>query len=263
MNNRVHDATINQQGQVVFKKQYSVLSKSLLIAGVGFILIFAFSFGLYQLLWQKMGYTTNNNVIISLYAVSILMLLATIIMAMIVVPRIMKVKLGSIIALTTLYGLANGISFGVLFYAVQTTSGVQDNFNVGGLCWCFLIAGGIFLLTGFIGTLLSVRFTLSLGKFLMIATLIYFVAFLVIVILSICGVVVTDKVFLAIYGIWGFLMCLYVMLDFSMIKKSQPFISMQEDSIQTKFVWMFGFMLLVDLIQLVWVAIRIYLITRR
>jgi len=260
----VHDTTINAQGQIVTRKHSSILSKSLLIAGIAFIAIFGFSFGLYKLLWSKYGAQISNNTVIALYVISILMLIGSIIMVVIVLPRIMKVKLATLISLVILYSIANGISFALLFYAIKQTNHVihDSSFQVGDICWCFLISGAIFLITGFLGTLLSVRYTLSLAKFLMIATMVFMVCFLVFFIINIFTQLTTTT-FIIIYGIWGFLMILYIMFDFSMIKKSQPFISIQENSIQTKFVWMFGFTLLVDLIQLVWVAIRLYLITRK
>jgi FtsH-binding integral membrane protein len=54
----------------------------------------------------------------------------------------------------------------------------------------------------------------------------------------------------------------YIMFDFSVIKKSQAFMDVVDSNTQRKFVFMFGFMLLVDLIQLLWVVIRIFILSR-
>jgi FtsH-binding integral membrane protein len=90
------------------------------------------------------------------------------------------------------------------------------------------------------------------------------VVFFVLIMVSLFTKVLNnDSIQLWIYGIWGALMILYILYDFSVIKKSQPFMEMLDSQTQTKFVFMFGFMLLVNLIQLFWVVIRIMLRVKR
>jgi len=130
-----YDATINAQGQIVTKKHSSILSKSLLLAGIAFLAIFAFSFGLYSLLEHKYpNYNIPDGTVTGLYVISVLMLLGSIIMAVVTLPRIMRVKLSTIITLVVLYSIANGISFALLFCAVAATHNIGANFNVGGIC---------------------------------------------------------------------------------------------------------------------------------
>jgi FtsH-binding integral membrane protein len=191
----------------------------------------------------------QDNVIIPLYIVSVIMLIASLIMSVVVSARIMKVKLATIISMIFLYGIANGISFGILFYAIQVTP--DTNVHMVDFLVCFLITCGVFAITGFLGTLLSLRFTLSLGKFIMIATFSFMFIFLILIIVSLfTNILGGDKIQLVIYGIWGGLMILYVLYDFSMIKKSQSFTDLLDSDTQTKFVFMFGFTMLVNLIQL-------------
>jgi FtsH-binding integral membrane protein len=77
------------------------------------------------------------------------------------------------------------------------------------------------------------------------------------------GIFGNGRTNILIWGIWGFLIILYIMYDFSVIKKSQPFMEMLDAKTQTKYVYLFGFMLFMNLIQLLWVLIRIMLSVRR
>jgi FtsH-binding integral membrane protein len=174
---------VNAQGKVFVKKQASVLSKSLLVAGIAFILIFAFSFGLFSFLEKKYGANVNSNVITILYVISIVCLIATLIMCFVVSTKINKCKLSTIITMIALYGIANGICFGLLFYAIQHTNNVHV--NMSDILYCFLITGCVFAVSGIVGTLLSVKFTLTLGKFLLIATLTFFLVYIILMIVMI------------------------------------------------------------------------------
>jgi FtsH-binding integral membrane protein len=53
------------------------------------------------------------------------------------------------------------------------------------------------------------------------------------------------------------------MYDFSVIKKSQSFVELLDAQSQTKYVFLFGFMLFMNLIQLLWIVIRIMISIRR
>jgi hypothetical protein len=65
----------------------------------------------------------------------------------------------------SLYCLAQGFAFGILFSAFQlnfgTTKGIQY------LILIFAIGGLVFLIAGLIGQRLSLKATMSLGKFIM------------------------------------------------------------------------------------------------
>jgi hypothetical protein len=178
-----YKGSVNAQGKVFVKKQSSVLARSLMVGGFGFALVFGFALGLFSILMKCAGSgQQSDNIVGPLYAVSIVLLIASLIMSMYTSARIMKVKLGTIIGMIFMYGIANGISFGILFYAIQVTPG--NTIQMSDFIVCFLITCAIFGITGFLGTLLTVRFTLSLGKFLLIATLAYMVVFFVLIMVS-------------------------------------------------------------------------------
>jgi FtsH-binding integral membrane protein len=73
----------------------------------------------------------------------------------------------------------------------------------------------------------------------------------------------SEKINILIWAIWGVMIILYIMYDLSVISKSQQFIQMSDSPTQTKYVFMFGFMLFVNLIQLFWVMIRLMLSLKR
>ncbi|GMO14382.1 MAG: hypothetical protein Ta2E_04670 [Mycoplasmoidaceae bacterium] len=255
-----YNATPNAQGQLEVRKQYSVLSKSLMIAGIGFILMYAFSMVLFEILKYTLKDGKNDNILTILYVVSIVLIISTLVMSLFTMRGIEKTKLSSLITMIFMYGIGNGISFGILFYAIslsQSTIGMTD------VMLCFLITGFIFGVVGSLGTLLSVKFTMTLGKFLMYATLAFLVAFLVLSILSFTTPLITNKISLLIWAVWGVLIIGYIMYDFSIIKKSQSFVEMLDQQSQTKYVWLFGFMLFMNLIQLLWLVLRVMLATRR
>jgi hypothetical protein len=80
-----------------------------------------------------------------------------------------------------LYAIGNGLSFGVLFYAISLSQSSIDMYDI---IICFLLTCGIFAISGTVGTMLSARFTLSLGKFLMIATFAFLISFLILMFIS-------------------------------------------------------------------------------
>jgi hypothetical protein len=51
--------------------------------------------------------------------------------------------------------------------------------------------------------------------------------------------------------------------DMAMASKISSFQSMQDDKIITKYVWMFGFKLLIDFIGLIWQLASLYLRFKR
>jgi hypothetical protein len=165
--------------------------------------------------------------------------------------RMAKVKLGTIIAMISLYAIANGIMFGILFYAIQHTDGMDSSINMQDFLYCFLITGAVFAICGGVGSILSTRFTLSLGKFLMIATFSLLGFLLIFGLISVFAFHHNfDTLHTVILGVWGLLMIGYIMFDFSVIRKSQSFMDLVDDDMQIKYVFLFGFTLLIDLINM-------------
>jgi TRAP-type C4-dicarboxylate transport system permease small subunit len=106
---------------------------------------------------------------------------------------------------------------------------------------------------------------MSLGKFLMwmsIAFLIMFGLTMVFMIIS----MFTNLMNGAIDSWISMIMCiscllffLYIVYDISLISKSQVYVSMKDDAIQMNYALMFGFILLVDFVGLVWTIAYMFL----
>jgi FtsH-binding integral membrane protein len=232
-------------------KQTTTLTRSLMVCGVAFISICAFSYGLYMIL---NNYITEENVQIIpiLYGVSFVLLIVSMFMSMFTFSRIEKTSIVTILIAIILYSIAEGIAFGILFFAISRS--FEETVNLSDLCFIFGIGGGIFLISGFIGTLMSNKTTVTLGKILSIMTIILLLVFLplMLILAFIPGVqVFSDKLFALYNIIAGVLFILYAAYDFSVIKKMEQYIKLQSDKIQLKYVLMFGFKLLIDLIGII------------
>jgi hypothetical protein len=94
MNN--YTATTNTQGQIIVKKQTSVLNKALLVAGAAFILLFLFSYSLFQLL-SKYLHNPSSGVLNGLYAISVIGIIVVIIMSIVVSAKLPTIKISTII----------------------------------------------------------------------------------------------------------------------------------------------------------------------
>jgi divalent metal cation (Fe/Co/Zn/Cd) transporter len=89
-------AVVNSQGQFETKKQTSILSKSLIVGGVAFGITFAFSLLLYFLL-NKYISNENQDIVTSLYVISIICIIATLVLSLFTLRRIEKIKLALLI----------------------------------------------------------------------------------------------------------------------------------------------------------------------
>jgi FtsH-binding integral membrane protein len=191
-----YQATPNLHGQFQTKKQTSILSRSLLVAGIAFGLMFAFSLALYLILNKYVTVGKNDGIISSLYVIAIICIIATLIMSFFTLRRIEKVSLALLISMIALYGIGNGLSFGILFYAISLS---QSAVNMIDIMLCFLVTCVVFAISGVVGTILSLKFTLSLGKFLMIATMSFIFTFLILMFISLFTNILGDsKINLAI-----------------------------------------------------------------
>lgn len=234
--------------------QISILSKSLLIAGAGFLAIALlgglFSYGIVQ------GHWFQGAAISTLYIISIVLIIVSGVMSFFIWRKIETVKKSTIAIMYTLYCLAEGFAFGILFSAFTLNFGSAKGIQY--LILIFAIGGFAFLIAGLIGHRLSAKQTMSLGKFIMymsIAFMIMFGVTLILMIVSICtggfsGAM--DSWVTAIMCFSCVLFFLYIMYDISIISKSQAYVGIQENAIQMNYALMFGFVLLVDFVGLVW-----------
>jgi FtsH-binding integral membrane protein len=86
---------------------------------------------------------------------------------------------------------------------------------------------------------------------------------LILFVLYMFGVGISNSTGMLINFIWGFLLILYILYDFSVIKKSDTYLSTTEENIRNNYVLMFGFKLLIDLVGLLWHVVRMFYIFKR
>ncbi|MDR2567924.1 MAG: hypothetical protein LBC44_01285 [Mycoplasmataceae bacterium] len=261
---------VGVEGQILTQKRSSLLSRSLIVAGVCFLAIFAFSWILYFILNNVLDLSADSagTTIIILYAVAAVLIIVSFIMSMVVWAKINTVRIGTIITTIVFYSVAEGIGFGILFFAIGLSTEASEIMR--DVMLLFLAGGLIFAITGIIGTMLSKKATIGLGKFILIATIAYIVIMLITFIVVIVAAAVGNGAILdalnsnaflfLIFGFEGILFILYIAFDFSSIKKSEAFINSE---LSFRYSLIFGYKLLIDLIGLIWVLIRIFLATRR
>jgi len=253
------------KAKVLTKTQSSLLSKSLLIAAIGFAIIALSGLGFYYLL-DHIVKNNQGNTLIALYIVSILFILISSFMAMYLFGKMFvapdKIKYATIIAMLLMYSLAEGFGFGTLFYAVMNTNGVSG-FEAYDLFIIFGIGAAVFLIAGLIGMFLNSNATMSLGKIIMYMSMALLPIWLVVILLSIFNVGFSLGMWTAIYSVVALLFVLYIVFDFSTIAKMNQFTSLASTSVQFKMAFLFGFKLLMDFVGLIWMLIRLYLIFKR
>jgi FtsH-binding integral membrane protein len=112
------------KGQRLSKTQYSLLSRSLIVAGVGFGFIALFSWLFYFI------YSTTNvsaNAVNAMYFISIILIIVVAFMSVSLMAKTMlaphNVKKTTPFIMFGLYSIAEGIGFGTLFYAIHESAG--------------------------------------------------------------------------------------------------------------------------------------------
>jgi hypothetical protein len=171
------------KGEILSQRKTSILSKAMLVAGCAFILMFIFSLSLYKILDKTISYDSNDGeaILTTLYGISIALIIVTLIMSIFTMKSIDRIKLTTIILMIAFYGIGNGISFGVLFYAINLTDSTVSMIDV---MTCFLLTGIIFAVAGLIGTTFSEKLTMTVGKFLMFATIGFIFAYFILMLMS-------------------------------------------------------------------------------
>jgi hypothetical protein len=166
------------------------------------------------------------------------------------------VKIFSMILTPLIYSIAEGIAFGVLFYAIYLTSAL----NMQDIIGVFAISAAMFIFSGLIGSLFSIKTTFTIGKILLIASLSYlFILPIFVLIVMFNPIFINQPLVLAVYSIMGFIMLLYIMYDFSVITKINQFAMIVSNKEQIMYSLMFGFKLLIDFVGLVMVMLRIFI----
>jgi hypothetical protein len=107
-----------------------------------------------------------------------------------------------------------------------------------------------------LGNLMSRNATASLGRFLWTASIIALFTFLIVMVLSVTGII-TGTTWLWLSAVMGVLSVLYLLHSFAVIKHSKEWIGGLDTHAQNNYIIFFGYMLLIDLMQLLFYVLRI------
>lgn len=238
--------------------QISLLNRSMLYSGMGFIAIALIGFAIAMGLYKSLGTDQLNSSINLLWTFSIILILASMIISMVVNVKLFtrrgQVSRPLIWSMWLIYIVAEGLGFGILFLAFM----VQFNQQQGILYLVFIFAAGgvAFVIASLIGKALSANATINLGKFIGLLSIVFFIMFFVFMIAtivsSLSGTFGGDGLYLMIIGISTILFLLYLVFDISTISKTQQFISIDNAQLNWTLAMIFGFRLLVDLVGLIW-----------
>lgn len=249
------------------KTQMSLLTKSMLIAGIGFILICGLS-ELFMWAFSKVEVMSDFGLVMGL---TFGFLLVSIVISILWTKILWKGKAtGLTILVCTLYVLTMSISFGVLFNYLYVVGDGQYKYAYLGIA--FAITGAIFLIVALVAKIMSLKAVITYGKIVVICSIIMLVMFfafmIAVLIVGLAGggfswnADIITWICLALVSIITFF---YIIVDIKSIMGISQFSSYTgEDNTAPAVVWYCGFRLLSDLINvLILVIIFIARISRR
>lgn len=240
--------------------QVSILSKSMLIASIAFIILGAASYGwsvlFYHTLMTDYGATAGIG-----FAIFFVMLIGGMVTSILWVKNMFSSgSMGMTILCYALYILTTSLAFGWLF-----ALGMQSE-----LWWLpvmFAITGGVFLVALLISKILSINSVLTMGKIIgatAIAMMVFLIVFLVLAIVTATtrseGVAIaTDTICSLIMMGMAVISFFYVIIDIWQISKVSQF-NDQTGLEQPKIVaWFFGYRLLTDLVNVLFIVLMFFL----
>lgn len=246
------------------KHQLSALTRAMMVTGFGFLATFVIGILTEFIASKIIGFTTISsissisdsytymNVYTNLTIATVIGLLVSVVLSLIWSFRVYKASTAFAALTVAIYCLANGIGFGALFLLVEYWQ----------IMFAFGILGLIFLFTFGIAKIISFKAALNIMKVAAIATVVYLV-FVVIVSLLSAFVLSTgtfDYLYLVIIAVSGILSVLYMIYELWLIQNLDNFYV--EEELSRKLSVFMGFQVLVNLINLVWVILRLFAIFR-
>lgn len=244
------------------KHQLSALTRAMMVTGFGFLATFVIGILTEFIASKIIGFTTISNidsisvndyfaymnVYTNLIIATVIGLLVSVVLSLIWSFRVYKASTTFAAFTIAIYCLANGIGFGALFLLVDYWQ----------IMFAFGILGLIFLFTFGIAKIISFKTALNIMKVTAIATIVYLV-FVVIVSLLSVFVLSTDTfnyLYLVIIAVSGLLSILYMVYELWLIQNLDKFYV--EEELSRKLSIFMGFQVLVNLINLVWIILRLF-----
>ncbi|XQP55516.1 MAG: hypothetical protein ACOQNY_01770 [Mycoplasmoidaceae bacterium] len=236
------------------KTQVSLLTKSMLISGIAFVIIGLLSFG-----WAHMFNNANMATNISMgLPIFLLTLFTGVIVSMLWTKNMVgNGSLGLTLLCYGVYILSTSLAFGWLF-----ALGFEADY--GWLWAMFLVVGGIFLLATLIAKTASIKSIMTMGKIIGIVGVtmfVFFFAFLIMMIISLAmhNMGAMDWVCSLIMMGMAVITFLYIVIDIWQISKISEFSSVTDVSYKSIWTWFVGFRLLTDLVNLLFIVFIFFL----
>lgn len=235
------------------KPQATLLTKSMLIAGVAFLLIGAISFG-FSRLFQN--YTAGENLWAG-FAIFLVTLIAGMIVSMLWTANMMKNgSAGLTILCYALYILTTSIAFGWLFALGF------ENSQAYWLPVMFAVVGGIMLIAAMIARGLSANGMLTMGKIMAVTAavmgiffLVFFILLFVVIFAPGAGVVIGNTICTGVMMGMSVFAFIYIIADIWSISKASEFTNTTGQEYSKIVPWFFGFKLLTDLVNILFIVL--------
>ncbi len=243
------------QGQWTFQQaQAGLLTRSFLFTGIGFLAIFALSFGFYYLLPQDYS-PQSADIASTLIYLSPMLVFVSMIMGIFMRPKVTG-GMGFIWATYAIFVLAQSFGFGGLLYALNflNQQGVSGGVSLIEIVYIFVIAGLMFVGMAAVGKAMSRKAVVRFSRFFFAAVIVWLVASLILTMVYLftfdptasrwIGIVVASVGSLIDLG--------YVVFIVGQIRRSSEFVDFAGNkTLLNSLAAVYGFWLLVNLIDLV------------
>lgn len=237
------------------KSQVSLLTKSMLIAAIAFVVLGAASYGFSVLFTRTLNPEGEMGLGLGL---CLSMLLFGMVISMLWTMNMLKN--GSVALTVVCYALYIGfmsVAFGWLFALASHTV------NAVWLWVMFLVVGGVFALCALISYVVSLRTIITFGKIIAITSIvmsIFMIVFLILMIVGLAtqsgGVILAGDAFCdMIMVIMSIVSFLYVIIDIWQISKLGEFAQSYDQPYSKILPWFCGYRLLTDLVNILFIAI--------
>jgi preprotein translocase subunit Sss1 len=157
--------TTSRFGKQISMPQISLLNRSMIVAGIGFLSIGILGFLAAYLIINVVN-SGSEGTLLLLYFLFMILVLVSQFMAMFAFNRIESLSKAKIATIFVMYGIGQGIGFGFLFAALQMQFDSVSR-AISYITLAFTAGGLAFLTAGYIGKKLSVQGTMTLGRYLM------------------------------------------------------------------------------------------------
>ncbi|MGL4616759.1 MAG: hypothetical protein ACRCUM_00820 [Mycoplasmoidaceae bacterium] len=242
----------NQQSKnkVYSKRQVSMLSNALFVAGIGFVFTALLGFLTAYLFRQN---SVTGDV---LYYLGAPLIFISVILSIVWQFRIEKASDFFMFSVVTIYCIANGIGFGSIFLALEMEQ----------IMIAFGMTGFIFLGTFIVSKLMSFKAAMNLGKILFVSFFVYLFGGLIISLSSWFIIGSSNSTYfniLIISTIVGGLISVgYLAYSLWLIQNMDKFLT-NNDDLRKKYSIFFGFILLINLLSIVYRILQLVLIFSR